>query len=375
MAWKECTSMSERRELVRFASQEGANVSRLSQGFGISRKTAYKWLSRSRAGEESFRELSRRPRRSPRRTPPEIEALVCNLRRAHPWGGRKIRSRLLADGHEGVPAASSISAILRRNGLMQRSLRPQRDYLRFEEDAPNRLWQMDFKGDFLTGKGRCYPLTVLDDHSRFSIKLSACPNQRTETVRQQLTHAFQVYGLPDRMLMDNGAPWRGAAADFTHLTAWLIRLGVKISHGRPYHPQTQGKDERFHRTLKYEVLSHRSSWPDLEDVQRAFDAWRDVYNLYRPHEALADRPPVTRYRPSERRFPAVLLPIEYPSTDTVRSVSHKGAIRFGGRSIFISEGLSGNPVALRAVGDGIWGVYFCQQQVATIDLSSPPSEV
>lgn len=370
MPWRECTWMSERRELVRFAEAGSANISELSRRYGVSRKTAYKWRARAKAGDEALRDRSRRPRSSPRRTIPEMEALVCALRKAHPWGGRKIRHRLLADGHENVPAASSISAILRRYGLMEPSLRPQRDYLRFEEARPNCLWQMDFKGDFATLSGRCHPLTVLDDHSRFSIHLAACANERAETVQRELTSAFRRYGLPDRMLMDNGSPW---GYDFKHqhsrLTAWLIRLGITVSHGRPFHPQTQGKDERFHRTLKLEVLSRRPTWRSLAEVQVALDDWREVYNLYRPHEALGHVPPVARYELSVRAFPETLPVIEYSASDAVRRVNDKGVIKVGGRKAVISKAFAGQPVALRAVSENRWDVYFCHQRVASVDLS------
>src|SRR5262249_28011286 len=158
-----------------------------------------------------------------------------------------------------------------------------RPYQRFEHDAPNCLWQMDFKGHFATQTARCHPLTVLDDHSRFAVGLQACPDQRTETVKDRLTHIFRRYGLPQRMTRDNGSPW-GSDADhrFTPLTVWLMRLDIRVSHSRPYHPQTQGKDERFHKTLGLELLRDRF-FRDLAQAQRCFDDWRYVYNLQRPH--------------------------------------------------------------------------------------------
>jgi transposase InsO family protein len=217
-----------------------------------------------------------------------VEDLICNLRTEHPaWGGRKLHYLLRSDGFPHPPAPSTISDILRRNGLLAPDRRPQRDWQRFEELSPNALWQMDFKGHFATSAGRCHPLTILDDHSRFNLCLAACSNERAQTVQDQLTMVMRRYGLPERMLMDNGSPWGSDAAhQHTGLTAWLIRLGVTVLHGRPYHPQTQGKEERFHRTLTLEVLARRPSWHSLADVQRAFDVWRAVYNLRRPHEAL-----------------------------------------------------------------------------------------
>jgi transposase InsO family protein len=373
MPWREYTCMSERLEFVAAAGLPGASMTALCRAYGVSRKTGYKWLARASKGLDALDSLSRRPNTSPRQTSVEMEALICEMRRIYRWGGRKIHFRLLADGHTGVPAASSISAILRRNGLLERSPRPQRDYLRFEEAQPNALWQMDFKGHFATQQGRCHPLTVTDDHSRFNLCLAACPNERGETVKAELTRVFRLYGLPDRMLMDNGSPWgHDRIHQQSYVTAWLIRLGTAISHGRPYHPQTQGKEERFHRTLKHEVLSRQSAWQSLAEVQAAFDNWRTVYNLYRPHQALGDLSPGTRYRPSERDFPESLPAIEYLDSDVVRMVSHRGAISFKGRRFFISEAFNGEPVALRVVGEGKWNVYYCHQQIAALDLTVTP---
>ena len=267
-------------------------------------KTGYKYLARDGA-----RELSRRPLTSPRKTAPDVEVLVCELRRQEPvWGGRKIRDRLKLDGVTGLPAASTITDILRRYGLLSPPLRPQRDLVRFEAAEPNDLWQIDFKGPLQTDTGACYALTVLDDHSRFLLCLAVCPDQKTASVQRQLAGAFRRHGLPRRILCDNGPPWGSDAQHrFTKLVAWLMRLGIQVSHGRPYHPQTQGKDERFHRTLNAELLSRRESdWPDLPDVQVSFDLYRQRYNEYRPHQSIGGIPPAlpretTRCTPAQAR--------------------------------------------------------------------------
>jgi transposase InsO family protein len=233
------------------------------------------------------------------------------VRSQHPvWGGRKIRRVLLDDGVGLVPSASTITAILRRHGLLEgpRSGQP-REWTRYEHAEPNDLWQMDFKGHFAMEAGRCHPLTVLDDHSRYALAIGACDNERTGTVRGQLERIFARYGLPRRILADNGPPWgtAGSSERHTALTVWLLDLDVAVVHGRPYHPQTQGKDERFHRTLKGEVLDGRH-FRTLEEAQAAFDAWRHIYNTRRPHEALAMATPVTRYKPSPRTMPDTIAP-------------------------------------------------------------------
>jgi transposase InsO family protein len=373
MPWKEVSTVSLRTEFVALAQQQGANVALLAHRFGISRKTAYKWRGRAAAGgPDPLADRPRRPHTCPARTPAPLEQLVLQLRDRHPaWGGRKLRARLLALGQPDVPAASTLTAILRRHGRLDGPRAGQeRAWRRFEHAAPNDLWQMDFKGHFgLTGGGRCHPLTVLDDHSRYALGLRACADEQTDTVQRALAELFRRHGLPRRMLMDNGSPW---GDDWEHpwtpLTVWLLRLGVAVSHGRPYHPQTQGKDERFHRTLHAELLS-RSTFADLADCQGQFDPWRHVYNHERPHEALGLAVPASRYRVSPRAFPAQLPPIEYDATDAVRQVQDKGRFRFGGRVYQVAKAFRGYPIALRGTGqDGVLGVWFCAHRLGYLDL-------
>lgn len=371
MPWEQVTIMSRRLEFVRLASQPGVNRAELCRRFNISRKTAYKLLHRFRSeGVNGIADRSRRPHHSPTRTAKQIEQQVVKLRAQYHWGGRKITHRLRVSGHA-APAPSTVTGILRRHGLLQEAeaLKHQ-PVQRFEHAHPNELWQMDFKGHFATDAKRCHPLTVLDDHSRFCIRLQACEDERADTVEQALFEAFQLYGLPLRMLMDNGSPWGSDAGHpFTVLTVWLIRLGIHISHGRPYHPQTQGKDERFHRSLDCEVLRWER-FTDLQHCQRRFDHWRDIYNLERPHESLGMHVPAERYRPSSRALPTKLPPIEYAAHDQVRRVHHN-TIHFRGRAFRISKALHGYPVALRPSAiDGQWTVHFCHQHITTIDLRS-----
>lgn len=288
MPFQECSRMSQREEFCRLALSPEVNLSELCRRFGVGRRTGYKWLERYRErGPEGLMDRSRRPHASPGQTAEAMEAQVLAVREAHPaWGGRKIRRVLEREGLM-PPAASTITTILRRHGRLDGPRAGERrDWVRFEQAAPNDLWQMDFKGHFALETGRCHALTVLDDHSRYALGLEACGDETTETVQGRLTQLFRRYGLPWRMLTDNGPPWgTGGPAQYTVLTVWLLDLGVTVSHGRPYHPQTQGKDERFHRTLAAEVLDG-CRFRDLAQVQAAFDAWREVYNVHRPHQAI-----------------------------------------------------------------------------------------
>ena len=163
-----------------------------------------------------------------------------------------------------MPSASTITAILKRKQMIDAAEATKHQaFLRFEHEAPNDLWQMDFKGDFAVGRRRCYPLTMLDDHSRFALAVLACPQITTEIARPLLTTVFRRYGLPRRITCDNGPPWGSSNSKYTKLGVWLLRLGIAVSHSRPHHPQTQGKDERFHarcRPKSYAISSLRT-WP------------------------------------------------------------------------------------------------------------------
>ena len=378
MPLRERSVVDQREELVTLALAPGANKSEVFRRFGMSRSKGYKWLLRYAAeGRTGLADRSRRPRSSPRRTPPAVEAEVLRVRAESndAWGGRKIARVLDRGGTRDVPAASTITEILRRNGRLEaNAIEHPGPCQRFERERPNELWQMDFKGPFAIGSGRCHPLTVLDDHSRYSLGLEACSDQEDQTVRDQLTGVFECYGLPEGMLMDNGSPWGDSGGrPFTSLTVWLLRLGVHVSHGRPYHPQTQGKDERFHRTLKAEVLRGRQ-FVDLADCQRAFDDWRHRYNQERPHQAINMATPAERYQASPRPFPTRLPAIEYGPDDLVRKASKDGDIGFKNHRVRLGKPFRGELVAVRPTGkDGIFSIHFCTHHIATIDLTVEPS--
>jgi transposase InsO family protein len=374
MPWREVSVMEQRREFVRLAMQEGINRRELCRRFGISAQTGYKWLARSAGGDPVLADRSRRPHGSPGRCVWPTEAAVLAVRDAHPvWGARKIARCLEREGHD-VPALSTVHAILRRHGrIVPPAGTPGQPYRRFEKEAPNLLWQMDFKGHMPLGDGTsCHPLTMVDDHSRFALCLAACADEQGMTVRTHLQTAFRRYGLPEAMFVDNGGPWGSTTAEpWTRLSVWLLKLGIGVIHSRPYHPQSRGKNERFHRTLKAEVFAFER-FRDLAAVQRALDRWRDIYNLDRPHEALGQQVPASRYRPSSRAMPDRLPEVEYDDQEIVRTVSStKAYVSFKGRFWKVGQAFRGERLAIRPLNtDGRYGVFFAAHQIATIDLTT-----
>lgn len=372
MPWTEVSVMDQRREFVMLASQEGANRRELCRRFKISPETGYKWLQRAGCGTDDWAaDHARRPHTSPSRTSAKMECAVLAIRDAHPaWGARKIARCLERDGLA-PPAASTVHAILSRHGRIVPPPGGDRATCRFEQPAPNLMWQMDFKGDVaLTDGGRCHPLTVIDDHSRFALCLQACANERRTTVQDRLTLTFRRYGIPDAFLLDNGSPWGGGPGyRWTTFGVWLLKLGIKVIHSRPYHPQTRGKNERFHRTLKAEVFA-LEQLANLRTAQSTFDRWRTVYNFERPHQGIGMAVPASRYAPSPRAMPDKALSVEYALGEITRRVgTTKSYISFKGRMWKMPQAFQGETLAIRPrVTDGLYAVCYGAHQIATINL-------
>ena len=319
MPWKEETVEDQRRAFVIRANEAGCNFSALCREFQITRRTGYKWLERYRAGE-ALEDQSRVPRHQAHKTNPETEELILSVRSNHPtWGARKILRYLEDKGNTGLPAPSTATSILKRNGFIspEESAR-HTAFQRFVRDAPNDLWQMDFKGHFAMMDGnRCHPLTMKDDHSRNLLCLDAYDNERWESVKGSLNRVFLNYGLPDTILCDNGAPWGDNLGGYTPFELWMMQMDVLPIHGRPLHPQTQGKEERFHRTLNEDLLK-RTPIRNLAHAQQLFDSYRLEFNTERPHSALNLDVPAKHYKKSPRKMPDVLKEPEYDIGRTLR---------------------------------------------------------
>ena len=364
MPWKETDAMKERVKFVlewekRWDEGEGKlNFAALCREFGISRQVGYAWVARYREAAHDVRaveERSRRPHTSPSKVCDELEDLVVAARKIHPtWGPRKLRA-WLAHHHPQLelPAQSTIGEVLRRRGLTlphrRRTRATKTSTQPFAEvTGPNATWCVDFKGHFRTQDGlTCYPLTILDAHSRFLIRCEGVQDPDGREVQRIFDSAFSEFGLPAAIRSDNGPPFASTGAGgLTKLSVWWIRLGIRLERIEPGKPQQNGRQERFHRTLKAETTKPPRS--SLRTQQRAFDEFRKIYNEERPHEALAQMPPLTAYALSARRYPRPLerFVADAPWNQVVR-VDRDGFIRWNEQRLFISSALAHEDIELR----------------------------
>ena len=288
MPWKEVGVKDQRISFVARAWGGKESMGDLCQEYGISRPTGYLWVKRFReAGSfQALEERSRRPHRSPNRTPDELEQKVVQARKQYGWGAPKLKVILDEMGVD--LSKNTIHRILKRKGVVEKKVVQEVATGRFERSQPNELWQMDFKGEYVGEQGDCYPLSILDDCSRFSLGVFALSATSYEQVSSRLQQVFRRYGVPEAMLMDHGVPWWGTAtaSGLTRLSVGLMEQGIRLYFSGYCHPQTQGKVERFHSTLGQAVRHRGGPRKKLSSWQKLFDEIRHEYNHVRPHEAL-----------------------------------------------------------------------------------------
>ena len=373
MPWNASRPESEvRKELIDRNRINGVPMSVLCREYGISRKTAYKWIRREASGH-GLENQSRRPKRFPGATPARVVDEIVAMRSKHKFlGGRKIGLILKKRGVDGVPSGTTITSILRDAGMLDpRACREAKRFVRFRKDAANDMWQADFKGHFPLRDGtRCHVLNVIDDCTRFCICCEPLPCETFGAVRPVFVKAFREYGMPASILCDNGNPWGKSVngRGITGFERWLMELGVLTLHGRPLHPQTQGKEERFNKSFAREAL-RCCDLGDMETARAGFSAFRRFYNDERPHCALADRCPSELYHESERPYPESVADWEYPEEWPMRTVDSAGAVCFRGARIHLSCGMSGAKVAFApARRDGAFNVIFRQFLIARYDF-------
>ena len=368
MPWKRMGVDEQRMQFVARAVSGKEGMAALCREFGVSRPTGYLWRRRyEQAGSfTGLRELSRRPHRSPTRTDEANEQRVVALREETGWGAKKLHV-LLRDEQGVVIPVRTIHRILERRGRIGEKVHTAAPG-RFERAEPNELWQMDTKGQYPLPGGECHPLSIVDDHSRYAVGLYALPRLSTEGAWICLVETFRSYGVPQAMLMDRGTLWwtEHNGWGLTRLSVRLIEQGIRLAYGRICHPQTQGKVERFHRTLGLD-LRHRGlpeGWPEWPAVLAAV---RRDYNERRPHEALGMRRPAEVYRPSQRAYQEQPREWEYPAGSVVRRLNRNGLLREGGRQWFVCESLGGHRVRIEQV-DGKMLVSYRHMYIREIDL-------
>ena len=365
MPWSQTSPMDQRTQFIADYLRDVLNVTELCDLYGVSRKTAYKWIDRYlRQGPAGLEERLRRPHQSPNRTPDEITQALLETRRRHPsWGGKKLLA-LVHKRHPDweLPHRSTVCDILSRHGMVPKKRSRRRIGHPGKPTslilAPNDLWSADFKGQFKTGNGRyCYPLTVTDNFSRYLLGCQALNSTSVEEAKPVFTRLFRKYGLPKRIRTDNGVPFAtNTLARLSKLSAWWVRLGILPEFIEPGKPQQNGRHERMHRTLKDETTRPPAS--SLLAQQRKFNIFIDEFNNLRPHEALDQQTPASCYRPSSREMPTKLPSFVYPDRFEVRYVSGNGGIRWNRDWVNVSTVCIGEYVGLEEIDNGIWNVYF-----------------
>lgn len=371
MPWKERTANQMRKEFVERALAREKSKSALCREYGISRPTGDKWIARYLAAEP-LENQNRAPHSSPGKTPEETEKRILTYRQAHPAiGAAKIRKILENQGCSQLPSARTVNNILKRNGMITReaslAATPMR---RFEKGLPNEMWQADYKGHFaMEDNQRCHPLNIIDDCTRFNL---CCEAQRSETfeeIKPVMIRIFREYGLPFSFLCDNGNPWGNAqSTGFTRFEVWLMELGILTLHGRVVHPQTQGKEESFNRSMTRELLRH-TTIADFADAQRKFDAYRAFYNRERPHHALDLEVPGKKYVKSSRAYPEEIQPWEYPEGCQIRKVKDTGYFTWQGQGCFLSEAFGGKEIAVRESHvEGCISLFFRQFRIGRFNV-------
>ncbi len=349
--------MSLRKDFVLMVLGEEMTVVDACKHFGISRKTGYKWIQRyEEQGVVGLGDLSRRPKRSPRKTSPAMTKEIVALRKQHPtWGGKKIHRLLVKQfGFEEAPAAKTIERLLARAGLVRRYRKRRPPITRTPTPspvvaAPNDLWTVDFKGWWRTlDNMRCEPLTVRDAFSRFVFVARPMSPKRVE-VKAVFEELFCRYGLPVAIQSDNGSPFANTRAlgAFTKLSAWWASLGIVVVRSRPAHPQDNGGHERMHADLYREVERYRAV--NLKAQVDTLLEWVHEFNYVRPHEALGMKTPAEVYTPDEPSSRPYLSGLIYcrPGCTPVK-VNRQGDIFFGAWSAYASMNLAGHVVGIDA---------------------------
>jgi len=374
MPWNEVTVKEQRQNFIRDYRLGYYDISELAARFGISRKSAYKWIRRwEQSGTCGLDDQSRRPHSCRWQTPQRIRDELVRARKARPRRGPRKLLDMIGRKHPGweLPAVSTAGRILSNAGLVQSKGRGRRAHPgcpKLRADEPNDIWAADYKGQFRLKNGQyCYPLTISDLYSRYLLGCQGHAAISMELTKAYFATMFSTYGLPRRIRTDNGVPFASnALARLSELSVWFIKLGIYPELIEPGQPQQNGVHERMHRTLKAEATIPPS--PSMKAQQNRFERFRRDFNEERPHEALAMKRPAEIYQPSPRQFPSEPPSYYYPMHFHVRRVSRDGTIRMHAKQFFISSTLREDYVGLEEVDDGVFDLFFCFYQIGRYDL-------
>jgi transposase InsO family protein len=368
MPWQERNVMELRMQFIIESQLKMMSFSSLCHKYHISRQTGYTWLNRYHNSESltALQELSRRPHHPAHQTTSELEGEVIAIRKERGEGAKKIQVFLAEKGIK--LGLATINRIIARNHLVNPEASHYEAKTRFEREHPNELWQIDLKGLFKIGAQNCYPLTILDDYSRFVIGLYACHGPTTIDVQASLIKTWQQYGVPDAMLMDHGSPWWCTTSNtgLSVISIMMLEQGIELHHSRIRHPQTQGKVERFHRTLQ-QKLDHLGKPTTWEACQPLFDTIQIDYNCIRPHEALQMAVPADRYVPSIRPYNPHPPAWEYPANAWVEKLNNKGFLVYNREHYFVSKALKHKAIMLRQLGNTLL-LTFRNMNIREINL-------
>jgi len=366
MPWEVPTMSEQRIAFVHCVIHLHHRVSDACQSFGISRKTGYKWLKRYRQNpHQPLDDQHKRPRICPHQTDPQCERRIMAVRDEFGWGARKIHA-FLTQRDIDMPSIATINQVLKRHQrLVPQPHATPPPIQRFERHAPNELWQLDFKGPIEVQRRRRHPLTIIDDHSRYLLRLVLRDDHTMAGVFEVLWDTFADVGMPQSILCDNefATTFRNPRT-VSWFDSCLLRLNINPVHGRPYHPQTQGKVERLHRTFEDELYP-RVRRDSVEHFHQDAQRWRHVYNTLRPHESLDDQPPAARWRASPRKRPNRLPEPVYPDHLSLRKVAATGDVRWRRCRILAGRGLAGQFVGIHETQQGV-AVYYCHKRVRLI---------
>lgn len=348
-------------EVLLESDRTGETVAQVCARHGISRASYYRYRRRYlEEGAAGLVPRSRRPRSSPAQIEPLLEARIVELRRRHRrWGARRIHAELSRAGIE-PPAVATIHRALKRNHLVapQPARRPKASR-RFERERPNDLWQIDGTEVALAAGEPVWVVDCLDDHARFLLAAIACASPTGEAAWACFVAASSAYGLPRQLLSDNHVSFTGRLHGFeVAFERKLAEVGVQLINAAPAHPQTLGKLERFHRTLK-EWLEDEGPAVDLEHLQLLLDRFRSHYNQERPHQGIGDATPAERYLPGPTPATPLAEPAlaetesrpDYPPHSLLRKVWRNGVVSYDGMAITLGKRYAGATVRIVEVGE------------------------